>query len=122
MSELQTGATGPVTLSDLAQEVRSKNAGPFWVTLELFMRDADGYRIAADESFLNEQVVADLYRVEDPSTVQIFRIPSLYVVKISFPRPVAQGSLRDRDMHMGQHHVPLAVRAVPTTPGLSTHS
>jgi hypothetical protein len=29
-------------------------------------------------------------------------------VKISFPRPISQGSLRDRDMHAGQHHVPLA--------------
>lgn len=106
----------PTTLGDLAVEVRSKNAGPFWVTMELFMRDADGYRIAADESFLDERVVADLYRV-DPATVQIFRIPSLNVVKISFPRPISQGSLRDRDMHMGQHHVPLAVLPVPTTAG-----
>jgi hypothetical protein len=95
------------TLADLAHEVRSKNAGPFWVTMELFLRDADGYRIAADESFLNERVIAELYRVEE-STIQIFRIPSLNVVKISFPRPVSQGSLRDRDMHAGQHHVPLA--------------
>ncbi|MGR6918455.1 DUF4387 domain-containing protein [[Actinomadura] parvosata] len=96
-----------ITLADLAHEVRSKNAGPFWVTMELFMRDAAGYRIAADESFLNERVIAELYRVEE-GTVQIFRIPSLNVVKISFPRPLAQGSLRDRDMHAGQHHVPLA--------------
>ena len=95
------------TLGELALEVRSKNAGPFWVTMELFMRDAEGYRIAADESFLNERVVADLYRVEE-STVQIFRIPSLNVVKISFPRSVPKGSLRDRDVHAGQHHVPLA--------------
>jgi hypothetical protein len=93
------------TLADLAHEVRSKNAGPFWVTMELFMRDAEGYRLA--ESLVSERVVAELYRVEE-STVQIFRIPSLNVVKISFPRPVSQGSLRDRDMHAGQHHVPLA--------------
>jgi hypothetical protein len=93
------------TLADLAHEVRAKNAGPFWVTMELFMRDTDGYRIA--ESTVNERMIADLYRVEE-STVQIFRIPSLNVVKISFPRPVSQGSLRDRDIHAGQHHVPLA--------------
>ena len=104
------------TLAELAHEVRSKNAGPFWVTMELFMRDADGYRIAADESFLNERVIAQLYRV-DESTVQMFRIPSLNVVKISFPRPVSQGSLRDRDMHAGQHHVPLAVLRVPAAAG-----
>jgi hypothetical protein len=100
------------TLAELAHEVRSKNAGPFWVTMELFMRDAAGYRIAADESFLNERVVARLYRVEE-SAIRIFRIPSLNVVKISFPRPVSQGSLRDRDIHAGQHHVPLARMVVP---------
>jgi Domain of unknown function (DUF4387) len=97
----------PPTIGDLAIEVRSKNAGPFWVTMELFMRDAAGYAIVADERFLDEAVIADLYRV-DAAGVRMFRIPSLNVVKISFPRPVPQGSLRDRDMHAGQHHVPLA--------------
>jgi hypothetical protein len=101
-----------LTIGDLAHEVRSKNAGPFWVTMELFMRDTAGYRIAADETFINEGVIADLYRV-DAGSIQIFRIPALNVVKISFPRPVPQGSLRDRDMHAGQHHVPLALLPVP---------
>ncbi|MER5218129.1 DUF4387 domain-containing protein [Streptomyces sp. NPDC002838] len=104
----------PTTLGDLAFEVRSKNAGPFWVTMELFMRDAAGYGIAADESFLNERTVAGLYGV-DESEVQMFRIPSLNVVKISFPRPVSQASLRDRDIHSGQQHVPLAMLPVPAT-------
>ncbi|MFD9701672.1 DUF4387 domain-containing protein [Lentzea sp. NPDC059081] len=102
----------PDTLADLALEVRSKNAGPFWVTMELFLRDAAGYAVAADESFLNERVVGELYGI-DAGTVQIFRVPSLNVVKISYPRPVSQGSLRDRDMHAGQHHVPLARMEVP---------
>ena len=95
------------TLGELAHEVRSKNAGPFWVTMELFMRDPEGYALVADEEFLNEQVIAGLYAV-DPAEVQFFRIPELNVVKVSFPRPIAQGSLRDRDIHAGQHHVPLA--------------
>ncbi|MBQ1092789.1 DUF4387 domain-containing protein [Streptomyces sp. B93] len=106
--------TAPTTLGDLAHEVRSKNAGPFWVTMELFMRDVDGYRVAADETFLNEHTIADLYQV-DAADVQMFRIPSLNVVKISFPRPVGQATLRDRDVHSGQHHVPLAVLPVPAT-------
>jgi hypothetical protein len=104
------------TIGDLALEVRSKNAGPFWVTMELFMRDAAGYRIVADESFIDEQVVATLYGV-DAGTVRMFRIPSLNVVKISFPRPIPQGSLRDRDIHAGQHHVPLALLRTPEGAG-----
>jgi hypothetical protein len=100
-------------VADLAHEVRSKNAGPFWVTLEIFARDADGYRVVADPGFLNEAVIAELYQVADPGTIQVFRIPDLNVVKVSFPRPVSQGSLADRDIHAGQHHVPLALLALP---------
>lgn len=104
----------PETLQDLAIEVRSKNAGPFWVTMELFMRDEAAYAVAADPGFLNEGVIGRLYGVPADG-VQVFRIPSLNVVKISFPRPVPQGSLHDRDIHAGQHHVPLAVLPLPTT-------
>jgi hypothetical protein len=103
------------TLGDFAIEVRSKNAGPFWVTLETFMRDEAGYAMAADESLINEAVIAELYGVSALS-VRIFRIPTLKVVKISFPRPVVQAGLRDRDVHAGQHHVPLAALPVPALP------
>ena len=96
----------PETLQDRALEVRSKNAGPFWVTIELFLRDAAGYALAA--AVVDEALVARLYDVPVEG-VQIFRIPSLKVVKVSYPRPISQGSLFDRDIHAGQHHVPLAV-------------
>ncbi|MFF5040352.1 DUF4387 family protein [Streptomyces nigra] len=82
--------------------------------MELFMRDEDGYRIAADETFLNVGTVARLYQLAE-ADVQLFRIPSLNVVTISFPRPVGQASLRDRDVHSGQHHVPPALLPVPAT-------
>ena len=97
------------TIADLAVEVRSKNAGPFWTTMEVFLRDAAGF---AAVSFIDAALIARLYDVPEDS-VQIFRIPSLNVVKVSYPRPVAQGSLRDRDMHAGQHHVPLALLRLP---------
>jgi hypothetical protein len=103
----------PEILQDLAIEVRSKNAGPFWVTMELFMRDKTAYTVAADPTFLNEDVISRLYGIP-AAGVQIFRIPSLNVVKISYPRPVAQASLHDRDIHAGQHHVPLALLPLPT--------
>jgi hypothetical protein len=109
--------TGPRiarTLGDLALEVRSKNAGPFWMTLEAFMPDEETYRIA--DSLITEELLSRLYHVEAES-LQIFRIPHLRVVKVSFPRPVVQGSLRDRDMHAGQHHVPLASVLLPASGG-----
>jgi hypothetical protein len=102
----------PRTLGGLALEVRSKNAGPFWMTLEAFMPDEEAYRVA--DAVITTELISELYHVA-PASVQIFRIPDLCVVKASFPRPVVQGSLRDRDMHAGQHHVPLANTRVPSS-------
>jgi hypothetical protein len=102
----------PRTLDDLALEVRSKNAGPFWMTLDVFLPDEAAYRIA--DTLITPDVISELYRVS-PEALQIFRIPRLNVVKVSFPRPLSQGSLHDRDMHAGQHHVPLANLPLPAT-------
>jgi hypothetical protein len=105
-TEHATSASGD-TIGDVAELVRSKNAGPFWQTLDIFLPDDDTYERVARSSALTEDVIAALYRTP-ADTVTIYRLPTIRVVKISFPRPVAQGGARDRDMHAGQQHVPLA--------------
>ncbi len=95
----------PTTLAHLAVEIRSKNAGPFWITLDAFMRDDAGYAAAA--RLITADLIANLYAVPI-ADVLIFRIPELNIVKASFPRVISQASLHDRDVHAGQHHVPLA--------------
>ena len=106
-----TDRAGPsLTLGDLALEVRSKNAGPFWMTLEAFMPDDESYRIA--DALITTDLLTELYQIA-PESLQVFRIPQLRVIKVSFSRPVVQDSLHDSDMHAGQHDVPLASVTVP---------
>jgi hypothetical protein len=95
------------TLGDLAELVRSKNAGPFWMTLDVFFATDADYEQAATSGVLTEDAIARLYLV-DPATVALYRLPDIRVIKASFPRPVVQGSFADRDMHSGQQHIPLA--------------
>jgi len=102
-----TPAPSPVTVGDVASLVRSKNAGPFWQTLDVFLPDDEAYRRVAEAPGLDAATVAAAYRV-DPAGVRIFHLPHIRVVKISFPRPTTQGGVHDRDMHAGQQHVPLA--------------
>jgi len=99
--------SNPPTIGRLAELVRSKNAGPFWQTLDIFLPDDESYRLVAESEKIDEQTIGRLYGVS-PSTITIYRLPSIRVVKISFPRPTTQGGVRDRDMHAGQQHVPLA--------------
>ena len=95
------------TVGDLAELVRSKNAGPFWQTLDIFLPDDSSYNIVAESESISAETIARLYKVPE-ADVAIYRLPSIRVVKISFPRPTTQGGVEDRDMHAGQQHVPLA--------------
>jgi hypothetical protein len=103
---------GASTVGEMAEMVRSKNAGPFWITLDIFLRTGRDYERVSAPEVISPDVIGTMYKV-DPATVTIYRIPSLRSVKISFPRPVPQGSFYDRDMHSGQQHIPLSELSVP---------
>jgi Domain of unknown function (DUF4387) len=106
-------STSSRTVGDLASLVRSKNAGPYWLTLEIFC-DTDGiYTSIAAPDVITPEHVARVYGTA-PETVRIFRLPDLRVVKISMPRPTTQGAIGDRDMHAGQQHIPLSLLPCPT--------
>jgi hypothetical protein len=95
------------TLGDLASLVRSKNAGPFWITIDVFFATDADYAQAAAPGVLTTDTIARVYQA-DPATVVLYRLPNIRVIKTSFPRPVVQGAFADRDMHSGQQHIPLA--------------
>lgn len=87
--------------------VRAKNAGPFWTTIDVFFGEHKGFARVVKGKAITPEKVAGLYRV-DPRHVRIFELSDLDVIKVTFPRPVVQGSFADRDMHSGQQHLPLA--------------
>jgi hypothetical protein len=83
-------------LRDIATKIRSKNAGPFWLTIDIFCRNRDDFlRVSGG---LSTERVAALFRVA-PEGLKRFDIEDLNVVKFSLPRPEIQGTRRDRDMH-----------------------
>lgn len=92
-------------LADLVVKVRSKNAGPFWLTLDIFCGDAAAFDTVVERISVNK--VAELFR-QPEAAIKRFDIPDLHVIKFSFPRPVVQGSRFDRDMHGAQAAVLLA--------------
>jgi hypothetical protein len=93
-------------LKDVAKYVRSKNAGPFWVTIDIFCEDDASFDRLRTAQSLGALAIAELYKLNS-NEVRVFHDRPLRVIKISFPRPVAQGSRRDADSHAGQYFVPL---------------
>ncbi|KNG93268.1 DUF4387 family protein [Pseudaestuariivita atlantica] len=83
-------------LGDVAVKVRSKNAGPFWVTIDIFCGSAKAFdRVRAA---ITAERAAEVLQTPT-QTLKRFEIPDLKVVKLSIPRPAVQGTVADRDMH-----------------------
>jgi hypothetical protein len=105
-------AEGARRLGELAYVVRSKNAGPFWITLDVFFATDADFAHVRDSGVLTAQTIGELYHV-DPAQVRSFELRDLKVMKFSMPRAVVAGSFEDRDLHAGQQHVPLALLPIP---------
>lgn len=93
-------------VKDVCRHVRSKNAGPFWVTIDLFFDGAENFERYAGDPALGAETIARLYGA-DPALVKRFPVASLNILKISYPRATPQGGMVERDLHCGQQYVRL---------------
>jgi hypothetical protein len=93
-------------LGEVCRHIRSKNAGPFWVTVDLFFDGPARYQRYRDSPAIGPDLFARLYGV-DPRAVKRFPVDSLNMIKVSYPRASPQGGVLERDMHCGQQYVRL---------------
>ena len=99
-------------LGELATLIRSKNAGPFMLTFDIMFDDPDIYARVRDANVITREVIAKLYS-RPPGSVDIYWVDAALAGKVSFPRPVVQGSLEDTDTHGGQQFCQLLDIEVP---------
>lgn len=90
-----------IRVADACDLVRSKNAGPFWITIDLFFDGPELFSRHARSPGLDAGSIARLYDV-DAGQVRHFFVERLALLKISFPRPTPQGGVDERDLHGGQ--------------------
>ena len=86
-------------LGDKVKKIRSKNAGPFWITVDIFCGSKEIYNEVKDN--LDNMKIVKLFQISG-QTLKRFEIESLNVIKFSFPRKIIQGHIHDRDMHGAQ--------------------
>ncbi len=56
--------TPPRTVGDIATLVRSKNAGPFWLTIDILCDNEADYDSIAQPDVITPTRIAELYRVD----------------------------------------------------------
>ena len=87
------------TLGEKVKKIRSKNAGPFWITVDIFCGDKKVYKDVRNK--LKNSKVSSLFMISEQD-LNRFEIDNLNVIKFSFPRQTIQGDIFDRDMHGAQ--------------------
>ena len=93
-------------LSDIAQVIRSKNAGPRRLTLDLMFATIGEYQRVAQSPALSRENLARLYGLPTDD-VTVIPYPVGRAIKIVLSRPIMAGDPGDRDVYGAQQHTPL---------------
>lgn len=92
-------------LYDLARVMRSKNAGPFTLTVDLMFATGEEFERAL--AALDQVRIGEMYGV-DPGAVRIVPFERVLTIKVTMPRAEASsGAPGDRDVYGSQQHFPL---------------
>lgn len=93
-------------LRDIAVFVRSKNAGPFVLTIDIFFDSAETCRAVIEGGSLAADRVAQIYRVPVEG-IRVIHVLQANAIKLSIPRPLVAGDIGDRDVAGGQQFAPI---------------
>lgn len=102
-------------LYELADIVRSKNAGPYRITFDIMFTDKARYETVRDSDAITPETVAAAYGLDISQISSFFKIDQAMALKVTIIRPRPQGAAGEGDMYGCQHHVPLMNIAVPAT-------
>jgi hypothetical protein len=95
------------TLRDIAKIVRSKNSGPFEVTLDVVFDDESIYQKVKSSGVLNAQMIATLYRLSPDKVLNCEFFDPALAFKATIARSVSSGSPAETDTYGGQQSAPL---------------
>ena len=99
-------------LSQLAYIVRSKNAGPFFITLDILFSERDNYERVKNAGVITKQAISKLYNIPE-NIIEIYFYDSAFGIKITYPRHASAGDFEDTDCYGAQQHAPLLSIQIP---------
>jgi hypothetical protein len=93
-------------IKDVAKVCKSKNAGPFELTIDVVFGDAETFQAVKRTGVLCAALFARLYDVPERH-VLFTPYDAAYAFKATFPRLLPAGDFGDTDVYGCQQHAPL---------------
>ena len=99
-------------IRDIAQVCKSKNAGPFELTIDVVFDDPARFRQVKETGVLGPALFARLYGVNEADVLFTVYDAAL-AFKATLPRLVPAGDIGDTDVYGAQQHAPLLDVEIP---------
>ena len=99
-------------LGDIAKACKSKNAGPFELTLDIMFGDAATFERVRATGVITPALIARLYNVAE-SAVVFTEFPPASAWKAPIERRIPSGAVGDTDVYGAQQHAPLLDVQIP---------
>ncbi|WP_264739597.1 DUF4387 domain-containing protein [Cytobacillus firmus] len=95
------------TLYELAKVLRSKNSGPFELTIDVLFDNKEIYDRVKNSGQISAETICRLYRITGEQVRHLVFFDQALGVKITILRDISSGSAGDRDVYGAQQHAPL---------------
>lgn len=100
-------------LKEIAKACKSKNAGPFHLTLDVLFHDQATFEHVRRSGKITREVIAQLYSVSADS-VLFTEYPPALAFKATIPRMTPSGAVGDTDVYGAQQHAYLLDIEIPS--------
>lgn len=102
-----------VNITELAKVIRSKNAGPFEITLDIMFKDQESYLLVKRQRLITAELIARLYKIPLERVLTIVYYDAADSIKATIARTVSSGTVGDTDVYGAAQHAPLLEIEVP---------
>jgi hypothetical protein len=95
------------SILEAARVIRSKNSGPYELTLDVMFKDRRLFELFRDRRIIDAALIARLYGVEEGEVLGVVWFEPSNAVKATLRRRVPSGAPGDTDIYGAQQHAPL---------------
>jgi len=94
-------------LYEIAKVLRSKNAGPFSITLDVLFDTKKEYEAIKNAGIITKESIAKAYHISEEDITELVYFDQALGIKVTFNRKISSGTIGDRDVYGAQQHAPL---------------
>jgi len=95
------------SLTELCRVIRSKNAGPFELTLDLIFSDEKEYERVKAAQAVDRKLISRLYQIPEEDVLSLVYFDPARAIKSTIKRPFPAGVVEETDVYGAQQHAPL---------------